>query len=112
MDKLTQSKEDFFRAFEEGDIYQEYLRTKAVVDARPELRREINQLRSKNFYFHQNGGLANYEEELEALAQEKERITSNEAVRDFLQAELDLCRFVQQLAMEFMERIDMEMEFI
>ena len=96
MDKLTQSKEDFFRAFEEGDIYQEYLRTKAVVDARPELRREINQLRSKNFYFHQ----------------EKERITSNEAVRDFLQAELDLCRFVQQLAMEFMERIDMEMEFI
>lgn len=91
------------QALKECNVYKNYLKEKANIQKYPELKGSINRLREIN------GQIQNDldPETEENLTKEYEWLCSDGRVRDFMQAELDFCRFFQELQAEMAGDMDL-----
>lgn len=80
-------------ALKECRVYKNYLSEKKKLDKYPEVKGAINRLREINGLI-QNDLDPQTEDD---LTKEYEWLCSDARIRDFMQAELDYCRFFQEL---------------
>ena len=82
---------EHIRASEE---YQTYLKTKHALRENEELSRNLQEFRAKNYQNRQ--GVNPYDEMIE-LTREYDELLHNSIVSDFLQAEQQICKLLQQV---------------
>lgn len=79
------------------DEYKEFQFQKEKINKFPELKDRINEFRKKNYELQNSGQSANLMEDTERLQMENEDLFENPLSADFLQAELDFCRMMQDV---------------
>lgn len=88
------------------DIYLEYRKQLELLNQNPELRRQVDDYRKKNYEMQMSedmdfGRLSRFQDEFKDFR-------SNPLVDNFLAAELDFCRLMQKINFDITEAIDFE----
>lgn len=99
------------RAVLESEVYKRYVKAKKMLEDTEELYVRVNEYRHRNFVI-QNSTSNNRTDELRELESEYKDILKNTTVREYLNAELLLCRTVRKINEIIVEGIDMDMSFI
>ena len=108
MTELDNAVESLISVIRDTDKYRRYQMEKEKVNRFPELKKQIDIFRKRNFDLQnmQNGEDLFYK--MEAFDREYEQFLENPIVADFLAAELDLCRMMQDVTGRLTESRDFE----
>lgn len=98
-------------AIMESEDYKKYLSAKNEIEENQDLLARVNEYRKKNFFI-QNSDSMNKIEEIRKLVGEYYDVLSNKLVKDYLEAELVLCRCIQNINNIMMEKLDFDVSFI
>lgn len=94
-----------------SDEYQKYLRYKTELEKHEELYQKVSEFRGKNFEMQLTGKSAN-EELVAMLLKEYGEVLAEARVMAFMNAELVLCRKLNQVQDILMEDIDLDLRFL
>lgn len=98
----------FMNVIKNTNEYKEYNFQKEKVKRIPELKARIDEFRAKNYQLQNSQENDNLMEDVERLQRENEKFLENPLVADFLQAELEFCRMMQEVNVGIAEAIDFE----
>ena len=93
-------------AIKDSVVYQEYHRKLAEVRQYPEIKRKIDEFRTRNFELQNSQDFAL--EKLEQLEKEYEEFRENTLVSEFLAAELAFCRMMQDINNQITEALQFD----
>ena len=93
-------------AIKESREYRNYVSGKEKVKEVPELKREIDEYRQRNYELQNSDGIDI--ETIEEFRKEYEHLLENPLAADFLAAELALCRRIQEVNLKITESLGFE----
>lgn len=100
------------KAIEDSVEYRKYRQYLDIVKRDPELYEQVNELRRRNFSLQNNGvGRISYEE-FTNISAESKRLRDFPTVNEFLNAEIELGRMIQDISKEIMSGIYFDSEFL
>lgn len=105
---IFDSIKTFVDALKETRVYQEYQLQKEKVKRFPELKSRIDEYRIRNYQLQNQEQSDNLMEELENLQREFADVLDTPLGSDFLQAELDFCRMMQNIYVYITDEMNFE----
>lgn len=108
MERINKATEDLIKAIRESDSYKNYEVQKEKVKRVPDLKRKIDEFRQQNFVLQNNVEAEQLFDQVDVFGREYEDFTEIPLVNDFLEAELDLCRLLQEVNLRITESIDFD----
>ena len=105
-ENVNQAVEQMVQAIRNTDAYLEYQKQLARVKEQSELKRQIDEFRTRNFEL-QTSKDTNFDK-LDQFTRENEAFRENPLVSDFLAAELAFCRMMQEIDVKLAEAMDFE----
>ena len=106
MSNVQDAAEQLIYAIKESAIYKEYKEKLDEVNQYPDLKRQIDEFRTRNFELQNSADCAF--EKLEQFEKEYEDFMENPLVEDFLAAELAFCRMMQYIGNRITEEIQFD----
>ena len=103
---MEQSLQTYIDKLLQSEAYLKYVEQKERVKKYPDLKRQIDEFRRRNFEM-QNSGDRVFEK-IDAFEREYADFRDNPLVADFLEAELAFCRIMQTHYAQVMGAIDFE----
>ena len=103
---MESALQQYIREILDSREYREYAEIRDKVKQYPELKKQIDEFRAKNYEIQRNSDTAF--EKLEAFEREYKDFMDQPLVSDFLEAELAFCRMMQQNNSIIMEAIQFE----
>ena len=97
------------RSIKDSEEYHRYRRMCEKVHAYPELERQIHEFRRKNYELQNEEGSWDRYERIESLEREYATFRRDPMVREYLEAELSVCRVIQHVNWEIVRNIDFEL---
>lgn len=109
MEQIKEALDVFMAAVKDTSDYKNFCVQRDKIKAQPELKAQIDEFRLKNFEL-QNSDDSDGKlfEKLEQLEKEYASVRENPLVSDFLEAELALCRMVQQINLQVVSALEFE----
>lgn len=95
-------------AVKRSDTYKEYDRWRNILKTNPELFKRVNEYRTENYMLQTSEDDGTLEERIEKFAADNEELSEEPRVRAFLDAELALCRMLQEITNRVVKGIDFE----
>lgn len=111
MTEFIQKAEELSAMLSDSDEYKRFLEAKNELEKDRELYNRVVEYRRRNFYIR-NGNTNDKQGELKKLGEENGDILRNTVVREFLNAELILCRIVQEINTLVISKIDFDVSFL
>lgn len=108
MTELDHAVESLISVIRDTDKYRRYQMEKEKVNRFPELKEQIDVFRKRNFELQNMPSNEDLFYKMEAFDREYEQFLENPIVADFLAAELDLCRMMQDVTGRLTESLDFE----
>ena len=105
-ENVNQAVEQMVQAIRNTDAYLEYQKQLARVKEQPELKRQIDEFRTRNFEL-QTSKDTNFDK-LDQFTRENEAFRENPLVSDFLAAELAFCRMKQEIGLYVTDQMHFE----
>lgn len=105
MSNIDNSIQQLILAILESDSYKEYDIQRRRVNQNPELKRQIDEFRRRNFELQSNNSTL---EKIDEFEREYEQFRQIPMVADFLAAELDFCRLMQDIFLKVTMAIHFE----
>lgn len=96
MDAVNRNIHLLLNSIQKSDVYRTYKKQEAILEKNPELASRVQHFRSDNFRL-QNEERGNLLQDAEQLARESAELRRNPEVNAYLDAELALCRMMQQI---------------
>lgn len=96
-ENVNQAVEQMVQAIRNTDTYLEYQKQLTRVKEQPELKRQIDEFRTRNFEL-QTSKDTNFDK-LDQFTRENEAFRENPLVSDFLAAKLAFCRMMQEIGL-------------
>lgn len=112
MEAYERSREALLYELQRCEVYKNYLDKKKALDAEPEKKRAVNAFRRRNYEFRKSQYIENYDQELDKLSADADKLREDRVIDEFLAAELSVCRLLQSLANDVVSSIDMDMDFM
>ena len=106
MNQVEEAAEALADALLNSDIYQEYKSKLDQVKQYPDLKRQIDEFRMRNYELQESPDYAF--DKMEQFQREYQTFRDDPLVSDFLAAELAFCRMVQDVENRLVGRIDFE----
>ncbi|MCR5458489.1 MAG: YlbF family regulator [Acetatifactor sp.] len=106
MNEVEEAAEALAEALLNSDVYQEYKSKLDQVKQYPDLKRQIDEFRMRNYELQQSPDYAF--DKMEQFQREYQTFRDDPLVSDFLAAELAFCRMVQDVENCLVGRIDFE----
>ncbi len=103
---MEQSLQAYIEKLLKSKEYQKYVEQRERVKQYPDLKKQIDEFRRRNFEMQNSEDLVF--EKIEFFEKEYEDFRDNPLVADFLEAELAFCRMMQRHYGEVMRAIDFE----
>lgn len=94
-----------------SDIYKRFVEAKQRLEEHEDILNRVKEYRCKNFNI-QNGVSDNKKEQIVNLENEYQDILRNTVARDFLNAELVLCKTIKNIQEIIVNKIDLNMDFL
>lgn len=98
---------DFTERLKQTEEYKLYVKKRSRVQEYPGLREEINEFRRRNYMLQKSEG--ELFDEIDAFEREYEEFRANPVVEEYLQAELAVCRMMQEIYAEIAEAVDLDL---
>lgn len=106
MNEVEEASDRLVEAVLHCDIYLEYRKQLEKVKAFPDLKKQVDEFRRRNFELQQQPDYAF--DKLEQFEREYRTFRENPLVSDFLAAELAFCRLMQELGERLINAVDFE----
>lgn len=87
----------FVKSIKESDIYNTYYYQLERLKRNPELYKEVNEFRQRNYEIQNTSQVDELFDKMDAFEKEYEKFRENPIVDDFLRAELAFCRLMQEV---------------
>ncbi|MCQ2493052.1 MAG: YlbF family regulator [Lachnospiraceae bacterium] len=106
MNTVDESVNNLIEVIKKSEVYLEYRRQLELLKQDPELKRQVDEFRKRNYEMQMNedmdfGMLTRFQNEFKAFRE-------NPLVDNFLAAELDFCKMMQKINFSITEAIDFE----
>ena len=105
-ENVNEAVKQLVEAIRNTDAYLEYQRQLAYVKEQPELKRQIDDFRTRNFEL-QTSKDTNFDK-IDQFTRENEAFRENPLVSDFLAAELAFCRMMQEIGLYVTDQMRFE----
>ena len=105
-ENVNQAVEQMVQAIRNTDTYLEYRRQLERVKEQPELKKQIDDYRTRNFELQTNRD-TNFDK-IDQFTRENEAFRENPPVTDFLAAELAFCRMMQEIGLYVTDQMQFE----
>ena len=99
MNKIQECVEKLLEVIREDSAYQRYLACEEMLKSNPELKKQIDEFRVA--VFHMNN------DDTDEVENRYEKLRKVPEVNAYLEAELDVCRMLQQVLEQFRNGIDL-----
>jgi len=106
MDRIEFALQQLITEILASDIYHAYDEQRNLVNQDPELKKKIDEFRTRNLELQTNPGTTL--EQIEHFEQEYARFRDNPLVESFLAAELAFCRMLQNINLRLTEAMHFE----
>ena len=106
MSNIDRAMNQLILAIRESDTYREYLTQLEKVKAYPDLKKQIDDYRARNFELQTSSDVRF--EQIDQFEKEYEGFRENPFVSDFLAAELAFCRMMQDINIRITEAMHFE----
>ena len=107
MDAVNRNIHLLLNSIQKSDVYRTYKKQEAILEKNPELVSRVQHFRSDNFRL-QNEERGNLLQDAEQLARESAELRRNPEVNAYLDAELALCRMMQQICKPLTDGIEIK----
>lgn len=109
--EMRKAVNQFLDEFQNSSAFRDYKYQKERIKKVPGMKEQINEFRKKRFEFQKYQGEDLFEK-IDEFQREYQAFKEEPIVREYLAAELEICRLVQQIygAIDELVDIDMEME--
>lgn len=105
--KCTQS---LTKAIQEDEEYKNFLKIKEKADAFPELKKQINDFRKRNYELQNSGDSFEMFSEIEKLEKDYQEIRKNPVSSEYLRTELAVCRMLQRINYNLLRALDLDLD--
>lgn len=95
MNNVDNAVNQLISSVKESEVYKEYKKKLSEVNEYPDLKKQIDEFRTRNFLMQSSDEVAF--DKLEKFEREYEDFRENPLVADFLAAELAFCRMMQDI---------------
>lgn len=112
MNQVEEALNALIQSIKSSPEYTRYQDISARVHEQPELERQMNQFRRENFEAQNATGIWDLYERMDKLEKDYEDFRRRPLVREFLAAELALCRQLQNINLSIIRNIDFDVGFI
>lgn len=106
MEKIDAQVDLLAQCIKDSQIYRNYRVQVEKLEKQPELLEQINEFRRRNFELQSQQPGENMLDKVEDFSREYESFRETPLVADFLQAELELCRLMQDVQIKLTQAID------
>ena len=106
MESVKYHTEKLIAALKESDSYQRYEEVREVIAQNPELKRQLDEFRKRNYLIQAGETPEDLFLEEEKLNREYKEFRENELIESYLECELDICRSIQKVVVS----IDMDID--
>ena len=103
---VEMSLDNLIDTIKNDDIYLEYKKQLDLLRQDPELKRQVDDFRKKNYDMQMSGDMDFAK--LENFREEYREFRANPLVDSFLAAELDFCRMMQNINFKIIDAVDFE----
>lgn len=103
---VVAAQDQMIQAILDSDEYKEYRKQLQKVKEFPDLKAQIDEFRRRNYELQQQPDYAF--DKLERFEREYRTFRENPMVSDFLAAELEICRMMQELGERLLDALDFE----
>ena len=110
---MTDYKESlriFIDEMKKSSVYTEYMFQRDRLRTYPELKKQVDEYRQKNFEIQTKTWPDQLFDETDRFQKEYESFRENPVVNDFLAAELALCRMMQTINYEVVQAVSIDFE--
>lgn len=109
--EMRRALNQFLKELQESSAFRDYKYQKERIKKVPGMKERINDFRAKRFEFQNYSGEDLFEK-IDEFQKEYQAFKEEPFVREYLAAELEICRLVQEInnAIDDLVDIDMEME--
>lgn len=107
MDAVNRNIHLLLTAIQKSEVYRNYKKQEEILEKNPELYARVQQFRADNFCL-QNEEKGNLLQAADHLAKESAELRRNPEVNAYLDAELALCRMMQQICKTLTDGIDIK----
>ena len=101
---------EFIDVLKNTQAYKEYHLQKEIMKEHPDLKKQIDEFRQKNYELQCKTYPDNIFDEMDRFQKQYEQFREIPMVHDFLAAELALCRMVQDVTGKIMESVSVDFE--
>lgn len=105
-ENVNQAVEQMVQAIRNTDAYLEYRRQLGRIKEQPELKKQIDDFRTRNFEL-QTSKDTNFDK-IDQFTRENEAFRENPLVSDFLAVELAFCRMMQEIGLYVTDQMKFE----
>ena len=105
-ENVNQAVEQMVQAIRNTDAYMEYRRQLGRIKEQPELKKQIDDFRTRNFEL-QTSKDTNFDK-IDQFTRENEAFHENPLVSDFLAEELAFCRMMQEIGLYVTDQMKFE----
>ena len=107
--EMKKALEHFLDDFQESAAFKDYKYQQKRIKKIPGMIQRINEYRARRFEFQKYTGEDLFEK-IDEFQREYQQFKEEPLVREYLQAELEICRLVQEINMAIDELVDIDME--
>ena len=112
MKGIDQIKKELGEAILNSDEYREYQELQKEIDKNPDLKRVIDAYRKRHFALQYDENIEDKFAATQNLSREYEEFNNQVLVRKYLDAEICLCRQIQDICMFVVGIVDFNMVFL
>ena len=112
MGRIDELKAELIQAVLDSEEYREYKRLEAEVSKNADLKRAIDEFRSRNFEIQYNDEIQGIDENISQLEAQYADMRNQGLAKSYFSAELCLCRLVQDVCVSLVDAVDFDVDFL
>lgn len=110
-DSVRIKAEEFKQTLMNSEEYHKYDMYRRLLNETPELKHKVNIFREANMRMQLDGRAQN-KDEVQRLSNEYQDVLNHNVVKEFLNAELILCKMIQQVNIMLVSDLELELDFL
>lgn len=110
MDDVTICAKALVEAIQECSVYKDFEKAKSSLKEFPELKKEINEFRKRNFLLQNTKEKVDLYYEIENMQKEFADFRKNPVVAEYITTELAVCRLFQKINQDIMSVVDVDID--
>ncbi len=97
MEKIQRCVDALMQEIRQGETYQKYIRCERKLHEHPELLKKIDEMRAAAYRLNNGEGNGDIYTQIEQYEKKFHEYRRNPLVNEFLEAELDVCKMMQEI---------------